>query len=134
MKRNPSPKDLREADVAKQLRNFLEYRKWRRVRNQRTVVPGSFQTGEPGMCDEQWIYYLDAHSGLCVVQWIETKRALRGKRSDDQKAWQDREVARGAVVMNCNDIEEYMREYERRFSWLHTGTFAKAAHQMRISS
>jgi hypothetical protein len=132
-KRNPSPKDLLEAQVAKQLRDFLELRRWRRVRHQRTVVPGQFQTGEPGMADEQWIYYLQPHhSGLTVTQWIETKRSKRGKRSEDQDTWQAREIARGAVVINCNDIDAYMKEYEIRFGWLHSGKHAQPGHQTRL--
>ena len=83
------------------------------------------------MADCLYIKYLD-RSGVCVALWIETKRAVRGKLADDQRGWRDRELKRGAVVLCVNDIDVFMREYDRLFSWLHCGRFANSAHQTRF--
>jgi hypothetical protein len=31
-----------------------------------------------------------------------------------------------------NDIDVFMREYDRLFGWLHSGRFANSAHQTRF--
>ena len=124
-------KYILEKQVDKQVRDFLELRGWRRVRFQATVIPGAFRTAEPGMADCLYLKYLD-RSGVCIALWIETKRAVRGKLADDQRAWRDRELKRGAAVLCVNDIDVFMREYDRLFSWLHEGRFANSAHQTRF--
>ena len=124
-------KHILEKQVDKQVRDFLELRGWRRIRFQATVIPGAFRTAEPGMADCLYIKYLD-RNGVCVALWIETKRAVRGKLADDQRAWRDRELKRGAVVLCVNDIDAFSREYERLFSWLHSSRFTNSAHQTRF--
>lgn len=117
-KKPPSALNLLEREVDKQVSKFLVERGWRRIRFQRTVIPGMFQTGEPGIPDCQYVRYLD-RSGLAVVIWVETKRTRGGKVGQDQIDWRNREKERGAVVLKVNDAEELRREYERRFTWLH---------------
>jgi hypothetical protein len=79
-----------------------------------------------------YLKYLD-RQGVCVAVWIELKRARRGKLSEDQIKWRNKEIARGAVVFAVNDIDVFEKEYETRFGWLHEGRFAKAAaHQTRL--
>jgi hypothetical protein len=132
MPRTQSPKDLKEAAVDRQVKDFMLLRGWRCIRFQRTVIPGAFQTGEPGIPDRMYVKYLDK-AGVCVAVWIELKRAKRGKLSEQQQKWRDREIARGAVVLEVNDIDVFEKEYETRFGWLHEGRFAKsAAHQTRL--
>jgi hypothetical protein len=103
----PKPKKLLEREVTGQIRDFLKLRGWRPIRMQRTVVPGQFQTGEPGMADFLFLRYLPgscakpagdflteriAPCGLTLALWVEMKgqtdrrrcncaaRAMRGKR------------------------------------------------------
>jgi hypothetical protein len=78
-------KHILEKQVDKQVRDFLELRGWRRIRFQATVIPGAFRTAEPGIPDCLYVKYLD-RNGVCVAVWIETKRAVRGKLADDQRA------------------------------------------------
>lgn len=112
-----------EKHVSQQVRDFLEPRGWRRIRFQATVIPGSFRTAEPGMSDTLFIKYLtdedDERAGLAAVIWIETKRFSRGKRSEDQVKWHHREKKLGAITRFVNDIDDFMREYDRLFGWLH---------------
>jgi hypothetical protein len=127
---------LSEADVTGQVRSFLEAHGWRAVRIQRTVVPGQFQSGEPGQADFQFVYYLRSKvcPALSLTLWIELKKKgakprcrcldIRGTKKRctacDQKNWRDRERARGAVVWSgVNDIQWFVDEYQVRFGWLH---------------
>ena len=127
-----SAKELLERQVDRQVKDFMELRGWRTIRFQRTVIPGAFMTGEPGIPDRMYLKYLD-RNGVCVAVWIELKRAKRGKLSEDQIKWRNREIARGAVVLKVDDIDEFMADYERRFGWLHEGQFQAAAHQKRLA-
>jgi len=117
-------KHLLEKDVAKQIRDFLEVRHWRRVRNQSMVTMGAggpMTIGEKGMADLLYIHYIDwiEYPGLAAMLWIETKRAKGGKRHEDQVKWHAKEQGRGAVTLFANDITDFEREYRRYFGWLH---------------
>src|SRR5262249_15414943 len=128
---------LNEAQVTSQVKGFLESHGWRAVRNQRTVVAGAFQSGEPGMPDFLFLRYLE--NGVCLALWIELKaksdrRACRcsqivGTRRRctvcDQKAWRERERARGAKVWRVDDIEVFIRDYDEFYGWLHAGSSAR---------
>ncbi|HLH04982.1 MAG TPA: hypothetical protein VKX25_19595 [Bryobacteraceae bacterium] len=131
MKHPPSPAKLLEAEVTKQIRGFMEFRGWRAIRMQRTVVPGAFQSGEPGIPDFLFIRYLPTEfSGLSVACWVEMKRAKYGKLSEDQKRWRDRETHRGAVVLKADNIADFADQYEELFGWLHTETWVQGQQQI----
>jgi hypothetical protein len=133
---------LSEASVTEQVKSFLEARGWRAVRNQRTVMPGHFQTGEPGMADFCFVYYKPTkrYPALSLTLWVEFKKKNsrmrckcienRGTRKRctmcDQKNWRDRERARGALVFTgVDDCEWFIEQYETLFAWLHTGDAAR---------
>lgn len=135
------PKQLLEADVTKQVKGFLEAHGWRCIRMQRMVLPGSFQTGEPGMADSCWIRYepRPKFPALSLVLWIEYKaesdrrkcRCLQNlgtrKRCSvcDQKNWQKRERERGAMVWIVTDLDWFVSLYRKNFGWLHAGDGAR---------
>jgi hypothetical protein len=128
-------KHILEKDVAKQVRDFMALRGWRRVRNQSALMQGAggvVRIGEKGMPDLLFIHYFEKSSGVVALVWIETKRAKGGKRRDEQITWQDLERKHGGIVLNVNDIDAFSREYERLFGWLHRGQFANAKHQTRF--
>lgn len=129
---------LLEADVSQQVCDFMRAKGWRGVRHQRTVVPGQFQSGEPGIADWQWIFYLGKlKRGLTVTLWTEIK-GPRDKRTCNckwrlaskkrgkcgvclQADWHARERSRTAEVWSVSDIQEHMLRYEATFGWLHKG-------------
>lgn len=116
---NIAASNLLEADVTRQIKDFMRFRGWRAIRFQRTIVPGQFQTGEPGIPDWLFVRYLQTEfAGLCVLCWVEMKRATRGKLMANQVSWRDRERRLGAIVLKANDIGEFHAEYERLFGWL----------------
>jgi hypothetical protein len=125
MSKPASPAKLLERDVTRQHKDYLEYRGWRMIRFQRTVVAtpgGAFSTGEPGMPDYAAVRYLpagDGAPGSCLVFWLELKRQSGGRLGEHQWAWRRREEARGAVVACSHSIEEFDRWYCERFGWLH---------------
>jgi hypothetical protein len=130
-----SPAKLLEADVTKQIKDFMEWRQWRPVRMQRTVIPGAFQTGEPGIADYLFIRYLHTEfAGLAVTCWVEMKRQHRGKMGDDQIKWRDREKKRGAIVLKANDLRDFERKYEELFGWLRTESWVQGQQQIGFES
>lgn len=124
---------LSESDITGQIKDFLSHRGWRAIRHQRTVVPGAFQAGEPGMPDFLFLRYLERGYGL--VLWVELKRpsdrrkcrclqnAGTRKRCTvcDQANWRKREEGRGAKVWRVDDLEWFAEEYQREYGWLHRG-------------
>jgi hypothetical protein len=131
MKPALSPAKLLEAEVTKQIRGFMEFRGWRAIRMQRTVVPGAFQSGEPGIPDFLFIRYLPTEfSGLSVACWVEMKRAKYGKLSEDQVRWRAREQHRGAVVLKADNITEFAEQYEQLFGWLHREEWVRGQQQI----
>ena len=133
MKQKPSPAQLAEREVTKQVRDFLEWRGWRPVRHQRTAIPGSFSTGEPGMPDYCMIHYLEGVGGKLVgvslVLWIEMKREGARMRCNcreshtctmhAQMKWRAREEKRGAIVAQVASLSMFEPWYLERFGWLH---------------
>lgn len=137
------PAKLLEREVTGQIRDFLKLRGWRPIRMQRTVVPGQFQSGEPGMADYQFVRYLGENGlcqrwpGLALVVWIEMKgqtdkrrcschlRATKGKNGKctvcRQREWRANEEARGALFGPGHDFDEFQRWYWPLFGWLHDG-------------
>jgi hypothetical protein len=122
--RKLSAGELLEKQVTQQVRDFLAFRGWRPVRMQRMVLPGSFQTGEPGMPDYVFLHYLDCQPACaCLALWIEFKRP-GGKLRDGQPEWHARERLRGGIVWVVDSFEWFEQLYDRHFSWLHTGETA----------
>jgi hypothetical protein len=114
------PLQLAERDVTRQVKDYLEFRRWRSVRMMRMTLPGQFSTGEPGMADSLFLYYFDTPPGASAALWIEFKSPRPGsKRSAHQLRWHAREKARGAVVMTVSDFDDFERRYKEIFAWLH---------------
>jgi len=112
---------LLERHVSRQVRDFLEYRGWRAIRMQRTVIPGSFQTGEKGMADYLFVRYLpEVKPGCSLTLWVETKRP-GGPLRKHQPEWHAEERLRGAQVWVVDDFDLFARNYERVWGWLHHG-------------
>lgn len=112
-----SPAKALERDVTQRVKDFLVARGWRPIRMQRTVMPGSFQTGEPGMSDYLFVQYLD--DGACLCFWVEFKQQGRALRPE-QSTWIERERKRGAVCEVVDDFATFAAWYEVGYSWLHT--------------
>ena len=120
------PRRILEAETTRHVKAFFVRRGWRPVRFQRTVIPGQFQTGEPGISDYFFVYYLQTDfPGLSVLCWVEMKRFHRGKLLEDQKKWIERERGRGAVVLKAENVAEVEVEYDRLFGWLQTEDWVK---------
>jgi hypothetical protein len=123
----PNPLKLIEADIARQCRDFMRARSWRHVRTQFAFSPGSFSTGEPGMADSLFLRYMD--NGAALATWVEFKSPNDKRRCNcgpgrqcklcRQRAWQERERARGAVVWVVDDLQEFIERYEAAYGWLH---------------
>ncbi len=141
--RKPTVNQLSEEHVTKQVKDFLEWRGWRAIRFQRTMVQlpggGAFSTGEPGQADWQFVRYIESESvpGAAVVLWVEmkatgkraycicaTKRTHQRCTACDQISWKARERKRGAVVWTIDSLDVFMREYNRTSGYLHKGDMA----------
>ena len=110
------PLELKERDVTRQVKDFLGFRGWRAIRMMRTVVPGAFQVGEPGMPDFLFLrYFKDAKT---LALWIEFKRP-KGKTGAHQRAWQQREQALNATVVMVDNLDQFIEWYQVKFGWLH---------------
>lgn len=129
----PSPDQVRimtaikisERDVARAVRDFLEYRGWRALNLERGNIPGQWRT-EPGIADYLFIRYDEAELGRADVMWIEFKsptdrRKCRCKAGASRRAmctvcsqalWRMAEEARGGRVLIVRDVDEFMSTYE----------------------
>ena len=134
-----------EAQVARELRAFLEDKGWRYVRMESGYVPGAGNIGEKGIPDGLWVFYIPGKRGLAALMWIETKptgykprcdckpammgpgkrpgtlkqiKAARECRWHGQQRWRRDEEARGALVLTVSDVPAFIAEYSRVFSWL----------------
>ena len=124
---------LSEADVLKQVKDWVERRGWRWYRmdagGYTTPQAGYRPHGEPGVPDLCCFYYLGG--GKSIVLWIEIKspkdkgrctcRPFNRKlcRSCGQKQWRKVEEARGALVWQVNDLRVFEESYGKTFGWLH---------------
>ena len=114
-KKAPSRSKELEREVTKKVKQYLELRGWRGVRMQRTVVPGQFQTSEPGCADFVFLNYdRNRSTDYCRVLWIEFK-AKTGHLGPKQVEWIAREKSRGAMVEVVDDAEEFRIFYEKTF-------------------
>jgi hypothetical protein len=119
------PPALSEADLTRQVCDFMRANGWRAIRHQRTIMKGQFQTGEPGMPDYQFIYYLKRPYGMCLNLFVEFKRksntarcrcaANEGTRRrctfHDQINWRHRESGLGGVVWVVSDFSYFEAAY-----------------------
>ena len=94
---------LKERDITRTVRDYLELRGWRPVR----INAGPF--GKSGMPD-----FLFLHYQRRLAIWIEFK-GPQGRLSPKQKTWIDEERRRGAIVLVVRDIDELIRWYEERY-------------------
>ena len=94
---------MKEADITRTVRQFLEYRGWSAVR----INAGPF--GKRGVPD-----YVFLHYGRRLIVWIEFK-GPNGRLSDEQSAWIMAERRRGATVLVVNDIDVFIAWYERNY-------------------
>lgn len=127
-----------EATVAAGVKKFMLERGWRAIRHESGFVPGAGSIGEKGMPDWQYLRYLEP-AGLALVVWIETKppgykprcnckpaavndkgRKVKGHecRSCGQKRWKATEEARGALVIQVDDVDQLAEWYATTFPWL----------------
>lgn len=113
-----SPAALLEREVTAQIRDFLKAKGWRPIRMQRTVMPGQFQTGEPGIPDFLFIRYMGYGKGTLL--WIELKRP-GGKLREQQVEWIAKERQRGGTVWIVDSFDPFAALYQERFAWLHSG-------------
>jgi hypothetical protein len=137
VKTGPRQPRLDESFIAKQVKDFMLIKGWRAIRNQRMVLPGTFQSGEPGIPDYCFIRYLK--DGVALVLWVEMKRPgytdnhrcarIQGTRKRctpcDQKMWRTRERRNGGIVWIVDDIGTFVERYDKDYGWLHapeTGT------------
>jgi hypothetical protein len=120
------PPNLLEREVSRQIRDFMMAKGWRAFRQQRIIIPGTFATGEKGMPDFRFVYYLRIKEkvGLVVELWVELKRSKGGVLGPNQVKWIADERDRGACVWIVDDFAEFAELYQKRFAWLHSGAIA----------
>lgn len=114
---------LKEREVTRQVRDYLQWHKWRALRNQSAVstnqAGGVFRSGEKGMPDYLFLYYFQhqPYAGTCVHLWVEVKR--EGQPLDPaQIKWQVEEIARGGIVWTVDSYERFVKRYQLVFGWL----------------
>lgn len=137
---------LTERDLSKQICDFMQYRGWRKLRNNVGGRMGNegqmIPFGERGMPDQLFLRYYRQPTGGALVLWIEMKRPganmkcrcvpgdKRTCRNCQQRIWRDKERARGAVVIVADDLDEFCRWYDDHFGWVHSGPMADG--QLRL--
>ncbi|MEN6533171.1 MAG: VRR-NUC domain-containing protein [Bryobacteraceae bacterium] len=94
---------LKERDITRTVRDYLELRGWRPVR----INAGPF--GANGMPDYLFLHY---QRNLCF--WVEMK-SPNGRLGPKQQSWIEAERRRGATVVVCRDIDSFFAWYEERF-------------------
>lgn len=116
---------LVERDIVAQVVPYLTNRGWRAVRMQRTVMPGQFQAGEPGMPDYLFLRYLAVEGSVARgMLWIEfkgpnDKRKCKCKGVGRkcticaQAEWKRKEQIRGGTVLEVSDLDAFIAWYER---------------------
>ena len=115
---------LTEAEVSKQISDYMKFRGWRRVRNQvmgaTNLVTGRYiPAGEPGMPDLLFLRYIaDEPFRVCAV-WIEVKRK-GAKLRPVQEKWHREEQLSGAIVKTFDCYEDFEQWYASALGWLHT--------------
>jgi hypothetical protein len=107
---------LLEKDVTRQVRDYLAFRGWRALPMQRTVLPGSFQSGEPGQADYLFLRYMGGGKpGETLSLWLEFK-APGGQLRKGQSEWQR---LRGGIVWVVDSFDGFEETYDHEFGWIH---------------
>ena len=119
----PPALHLREREISQQVRDFLNWKGWRILRNNVTTVrdhAGNWTSfGEKGMPDFTALFYLQhARPGMAVCLWVEVKQK-DGVLRPHQVVWHRDETARGGLVVVARDFEEFERFYWEHFAWVH---------------
>lgn len=96
---------IKERDVTKTVRDYMEYRGWRGVR----INAGPF--GKRGQPDFLFLRYV-AGSLKAAAVWVEFK-SPKGRLSPEQTAWIDEERRRGATCIVVRDFDEFVDWYAR---------------------
>jgi len=114
---------LSEADVARQVTDFLEFRGWRglktgygEIHRDGAVVE---RVGEEGMPDRQFLRYKIAV--YAEVIWAEFKRPkcagdFGGRLRKAQREWLFYEAARGAACVVVDDLGQFQKWYMANFA------------------
>jgi hypothetical protein len=128
------PPQLLEKHVIEQARDYLHSRGWRLVKTQVVAGPG-YSVGEPGCADYLCLHYQP--NGVALALWLEFKGPNDKRRCTctplekkvcklcRQKKWHARERGRGAVVWVVSELMAFIEQYEREYSWLHSGDSAR---------
>jgi len=117
----PTLPPLKEREVVRQVKDFLQWRGWRPIRMQRTIIPGAFQTAESGCPDYLFLRYETGNydrTGAALALWIEFKRP-GGPMRAGQAEWHERERIRGAAVWVVEELDDFMTLYNQHFEYLH---------------
>ena len=117
---------MKEADVTRQVIDYLEARGWRAIRMQsglfKRATPGytgRVRVGEVGIPDwliVSYLYPYDHYLGPPAVSispalfWLELKRPGEKLRKG-QPEWIDKERARGALVCVADSLESFEEWY-----------------------
>lgn len=116
---------LRESDVSKQIRDFLEFRGWRVIRMNVTKTQdksGRWTSfGEVGQPDYLCLFYKLNRAnppGCSVALWVEVKQK-GGKLREVQAQWHRDEALRGATVVVADDFRDFESWYWECFGWVH---------------
>jgi hypothetical protein len=116
---------LQEKDVARAISDFMEYKGWRRFRNNVGVAMnpsgGLHRYGEKGMPDLLFVRYAPKYRPWTLMIWVETKRP-RGRLSPHQEKWQEEETAAGAVIVTVNSFEDFLDWYNQTLAAIHTAS------------
>ncbi len=105
---------VREADVTKQVIDFLKALGWRPVRNNVGRIRRSYRFGEKGMADWTMIRYAPWNGGgfgRVAMFWLELKKPGE-KLRPGQPEWIDAERAKGALVCVAHSLKSFQSWYE----------------------
>lgn len=116
--------ELKERDVSRQVKEFLEWHGWRVIRNNVTKVKdrtGKWTSyGEVGMPDLLALLYINTnpHPAVSLALWVEMKKP-GGRLSPQQVEWHRNEMVRGGLVVVASQLEDFETWYLKTFSWVH---------------
>lgn len=110
---------LTEADIARQVDDFMAIRNWRIIKTHSHDAPtksGARVPPERGMPDRLCLWYPEGDYNRSVIKhlWVEFK-APGKKLSADQEKWIECERLNGALVAVVDDIDIFMAWYAAEF-------------------
>ena len=134
---------MSEIALQKACVDFMLAHNWRHLRTHFVAVVGMAHTLEPGICDSLFVKYMPSEHApwralvlfveyksphdrrTCFCQQKAIQAAQQKKRRASkcsfcrQKDWQTLERSRGAVVWVVNDLDDFIKAYQKEFGWLH---------------